>query len=333
MTYFFFPRRNSSGRWFPALSLGLAALGLGLSFPGAAPAAGRAATAKTYAVREVTNLRYGPAKDPDAAWHRLDLYLPKGKKSFPVIMFVHGGAWVIGDKDFLGWGADIGRFFAQRGIGAVMPSYRLSPAVKHPEHVKDLAKAFAWVGQNITKYGGAADQLFLCGHSAGGHLVSLLATDPAYLKGAGVKPSAVKGVISVSGVYRIPEINFNFTLPKELSGAAPGKKKSATTVNFRLNLFSLVFGDDPKVLKGASPLSHVKRGLPPFLLVYAGHDIPFLPQMAREFARALKAVQCPVRLLRVKDRDHDTVMFSATSAADPVAKAICRFIAKLSTKR
>src|SRR5262249_16923713 len=127
----------------------------------------------------------------------------------PVVVFVHGGVWVMGDKSFFGWGPDIGRYYASRGIAAVLPSYRLSPAVKHPEHVKDVARAFAWTYRNISRYGGQRDLLYLCGHSAGGHLVALLATDESYLKAEGITTSAIRGVIGVSGVYHIPEINLS----------------------------------------------------------------------------------------------------------------------------
>jgi acetyl esterase/lipase len=298
-------------------------------------------------VREVKNLSYWQGRDADAVRHRLDLYLPKGKKGFPVIMFVHGGAWMLGDKSFFGWGGDIGRHFARQGIGAVLPSYRLSPGVKHPGHVQDLARALAWVRKNIAGYGGDAEQLFLCGHSAGGHLVSLLATDARYLRAVGLKPAAVKGVIAVSGVYRLPEIRFRATpAPAAAAARAGGERGSAnrpgpvgttpsrtpTLFGFRFNPFSPVFGSDVKVLKKASPLTHVKAGLPPFLLIYADHDLPLLPGMAREFARALKKASCEVQTLQIKDRDHEDVMFRATTADDPVARAICQFAADHATE-
>jgi hypothetical protein len=88
-----------------------------------------------------------------------------------------------------------------------------------------------------------------------------------------------------------------------------------------------MFGSDPKILKKASPLTYVKAGLPPFLLIYADHDLLWLPEIAQEFAGALKKVSCEVQTLQVKDRDHEDVMFKATSSDDPVAQAICKFAA------
>src|SRR5205823_5671892 len=107
------------------------------------------------------------------------------------VFFVHGGAWRNGDKSgILGVYSALGRFLVRHGLGAVIINYRLSPAVRHPAHVQDVAKAFAWTHKNIARYGGRPDQIFLCGHSAGGHLVALLATDPTYLKAEGLTPAA-----------------------------------------------------------------------------------------------------------------------------------------------
>src|SRR5206468_3096567 len=113
--------------------------------------------------------------------HRLDLYLPEGKSDAPVLFFVHGGGWTVGDKNLFGIAARLGKTLARRGIGLVSINYRLSPKVKHPEHIRDVARAFAWTHQNIGTYGGCKEEIFLCGHSAGGHLVALLSTDTQYL--------------------------------------------------------------------------------------------------------------------------------------------------------
>jgi acetyl esterase/lipase len=287
------------------------------------PAAARAE--QFPAVRELRNIPYFQGGGADPVRHRLDLYLPEGRKDFPVIVFVHGGAWTLGDKSFFGWGPDIGRYFARRGFGVVMPSYRLSPAVKHPEHVKDLARAVAWTVRHVTEYGGNPRELFLCGHSAGGHLVSLLATDPSYLKAEGLSPSLIRGVVSVSGVYRIPVLNLGFSLPG-LAADLVGAAYDHVQVSVPLAVFNTAFGSDPKECAAASPLNHVTKGLPPFLLINADHDWPLLPQMARDFARALKAAQCDVQELRVPDRGHEDVMFLASSRNDPVARAIERFV-------
>src|SRR5205085_8307946 len=133
-----------------------------------------------YPVERVQDVAYYNGPEADNHRHRLDLFLPKNKINCPVAILIHGGSWIMGDNRCCGLYSTVGEFLASQGIGAVLPNYRLSPGVKHPEHIKDLARAFAWTRRHIAEYGGRADQLFLMGHSAGGHLVSLLATDEQY---------------------------------------------------------------------------------------------------------------------------------------------------------
>jgi acetyl esterase/lipase len=321
-----------------------ALLTAGVPLLAAGPAA--AGEAAVPAVREIRNLAYYDGEGADPVRHKLNLYLPHGRENFPVMVLVHGGAWLVGDRGFFGWGDDLGRHFARQGIGVVMPSYRLSPGVRHPEHARDVARAVAWAAANMPELGGAADGMILAGHSAGGHLVSLLASDPKFLRDAGVDPSRVKGVVSVSGVYRIPEIDLAITLPEgsmkaiqaitSLFAPRPGKKanpvkaKAAEPVQVRLpfNLFEMAFGKDRKAWQAASPINHVRCGLPPFLLINADRDWPLLPEMARDFAKALRDVGTPVETLTVKDRNHENVMFRATTPDDPTARAIEGFVRK-----
>jgi acetyl esterase/lipase len=242
-------------------------------------------------VNKLRDISYHDAKDADAVRHSLDLYVPKGKKDFPVVVFVHGGAWMIGDNRCCGLYPTVADFLASQGIGVVMPNYRLSPQVKHPEHIKDIARAFAWTKKHIGEHGGDAKQLFLLGHSAGGHLVALLATDDQYLKAEGCKAVDIKGVIGVSGVYRIPagkaevELGGSTPLGIRLNEMAPVRGTSAPSESNRegrhgvpvsINVFGPAFGDDAKTRADASPIVHVKRGLPPFLLVSAERDLPLL---------------------------------------------------------
>src|SRR5947209_8651615 len=119
------------------------------------------AAAKKYEVQAIKEVSYydGPGAHP--VKHKLDLFLPKGGNQFPVVFFVHGGTWSRGDKSRFGVYSALGSLFARHGIGAVITNYRLSPDVQHPEHVKDVARAFAWTYRNIEKYGGRKDEIFV----------------------------------------------------------------------------------------------------------------------------------------------------------------------------
>jgi acetyl esterase/lipase len=261
-------------------------------------------------------------EDPSKDKNKLDLYLPRGCKDFPVLFFVHGGAWSFGDKNQLGMYSALGLSMARQGIGVVVINYRLSPGVQHPEHIKDVAKAFAWTHKNIQKYGGRPDQIFACGHSAGGHLVALLASDESYLKNEGLNLQAIKGVIPISGVFRIHDLQ---TLSGLNLGA--GEKSNITgSMRVRSARVGMIFTNDLDVRKQASPISHVRPGLPPFLVIYADHDISLLPPMAKEFVSALEEKKCEVQSLEAKQRTHISILLDATTDDDPVNRAIRAFI-------
>jgi acetyl esterase/lipase len=251
-------------------------------------------------VEIVRGMPYYDGPDANPRYHQLDLYLPRGRKDFPVLFFVHGGGWTVGDKDHLGIYTKLGRCLARQGIGMVSPNYRLSPSVRHPEHVKDVARAFAWTHRHIARYGGRPDELFVGGHSAGGHLTALLATDARYLKEVGLSLRDIRGAIPLSGVLVVP------------SDA----------------ILNRVFGSDPEGRKRASPIAHCSAKAPPFLIVYADNDLYACDRPGAEaFCRALREEGGLARTLEVKHRNHLTILWKATADTDPVALAMTRFIA------
>jgi acetyl esterase/lipase len=294
-----------------------------------------------YKVERVRGVSYCAGPPANAFRHQLDLFLPRGATDYPVVMLVHGGGWRMGDKHSFGLYSTVAECLARQGIGVVLPNYRLSPEVQHPEHVRDIARAFAWVHAHIAQYGGSPDRLFLAGHSAGGHLVALLATDERYLKEVGLRTGNIRGVIGVSGVYRIPPLEGCLTLGgptaviMHLDQVLPlrcGCGLPCTPLAFlpgfplRLNIFRMAFGNDLAVREDASPLAHVCPGLPPFLLISAEKDLPTLADMAVEFHEALRSQGVSSDLLDVKDRNHHSVLFRAYLPDDPVARAMCDFI-------
>jgi acetyl esterase/lipase len=251
-----------------------------------------------FEVEIVRDLAYYTGPDADGTAHKLDLYLPRGHRDFPVLFFVHGGSWRTGDKNFLGIFGHIGKNLARRGIGLVSINYRLTPRVKHPEHVKDVARAFAWTWRNIIKYGGRQDELFVAGHSAGGHLIALLTTDPQWLKAEGVPPHCICGAVSISGALK--PLNYP--------------------------IFTEVFGSEPDQLHQASPIAHVRPGLPPFLLLYAEQDLPGCDGAAAEaFCKALHARHCEACMCCLP-RNHVSILWNAIYESDPVHRTMHSFI-------
>ncbi len=188
------------------------------------------------------NVPYG-----DADLQRLDVYAPQGAKQAPVVVFVHGGEWTRGDKAAVSFKP---RFFNQNGILFVSINYRLAPADIHPAHVSDVAAAIRWVHDHAAPFGGDPKKIVLMGHSAGCHLVTLVALDPRFLAKVDLRPADLSGVVAWSGG------SYDLVQKVDQGGAYADYIKKA-------------FGDSEEVWRDASPVGHVhdvKAG-PPFLFV------------------------------------------------------------------
>jgi acetyl esterase/lipase len=139
--------------------------------------------------------RYG-----EDARHRLDVFAPAERPAapLPVLVFVHGGGFVAGDKqgpDGSPFYANIGVWAARNGLVGVNITYRLAPAHPYPAVQQDIAAALAWVSSNIAAHGGDPARVTLAGHSAGAIHAALYAVDPR-LHPAGVAPPVGYALVS-----------------------------------------------------------------------------------------------------------------------------------------
>lgn len=251
----------------------------------------------------VRNIEYAPGPTTDPAFHRLDLFLPKGK-NWPTMIFVHGGGWNTGDKDLTVAGADvysnIGRYFASQGIGAAIISYQLMPDVDWKTQIMDVGRATAWVHAHIQEYHGDPQSIFLAGHSAGAQLASRVALDPSILQSLGVTPQILCGVIAISGV------GYNFMNPEMY---AYGQREGAIQALFNKVELSKM------LRKKLSPIFFAQRASPPFLILYAAKDEQEIKHDSLRFDRALQTVGAQRQLYSVPKVNH-TSMLLALSHAD-----------------
>ena len=198
-----------------------------------------------------------------------DLYLPaKSNVRPPLLIFVHGGFWLLTDDEYR-IGPSLAENLVKDGVAVALVRYRLAPSHRHPAQAQDIAAAVARLAKDADKYGFDAKRIFLSGHSAGGHLASLIALDKSYLAKQSLPTSTVAGVISFSGLY-------NLAPPWSVSDS----QKLAT---------EKTFGDDPAILKRASPIHYVRTEAPPFLILGALADFPGFALDARKFADALRS--------------------------------------------
>ncbi|MCX6907975.1 MAG: alpha/beta hydrolase fold domain-containing protein, partial [Verrucomicrobia bacterium] len=246
----------------------------------------------------------------------LDLFTAAHLTNAPVFVYIHGGAWVGGDKSggLIDIRPQLSAFFVARGFVVASINYRLAPAVKHPAQVQDAARAVAWIHDNAARYGGNPAKLFICGHSAGAHMASLLATDERWLKEAGKDVSILRGIISLDTAAHdlVPTARF----------AGRGGRATA---------FELAFGSDLAVLRDASPLHHIAAGkrIPPHMLVFAA-DMPpgSVNKDKREaaMAEALRQAGTRAEVYAASFHSHYTVMADLGHEGDPVAAVMMTFM-------
>jgi acetyl esterase/lipase len=135
--------------------------------------------------------------------------VPSDQPPIATMLWIHGGAWAFGDRKN---DLELARAVAREGVAVASMSYRLSrgdwrgeefssTGVQHPEHVKDVARAFAWLHENSEAYGLDSDELFVSGFSAGGHLSALLAMDETYLAAHDLSVSDMRAALPVAGGY------------------------------------------------------------------------------------------------------------------------------------
>ncbi len=238
--------------------------------------------------RIIKDIPYSTAGGNDRR-RSLDLFLPAASaKKPPLLAFIHGGFWMLTDDEFR-IGAALAERLVQDGVAVALIRYRLAPKHQHPAQAEDVAAAVARLVKDAAKYRFDARRIYLAGHSAGGHLASLVGLDSRYLRGLGIDNNSLAGVVSISGLY-------------DLNPTWPVLKNQRFAVEY-------TFGNDAKLLRQASPIYHVSTDAPPFLIISAYQDFPGFSLDARRFVDRLRQAGAKdVQRLMLEGANHFTVV-------------------------
>lgn len=242
----------------------------------------------------------------------LDVFAPPTTErdcARPVLIYVHGGAWTIGDKANAPSTAGKLTLAADGGYVYVSINYRLSPAVLHPSHISDVDAAVDWVRTHIGDFGGDPTRIVLMGHSAGGHLVALASTHPAY------QADSICTVVIDSDQYDLTH-GLEFGGPDEQAA------------------IEQAFGTDPVTLRDGSPLLQVTASSPPPpMLVITRGNAPRI-QRAQDFVNLVQTIG-EAELVEAGAVSHEEVNDQLGTPVDaiatPVVADFLRSCAALST--
>ena len=252
------------------------------------------------------DIPYATIEGVDPNLLSLDVYAPAGTQDQRVVLMIHGGGWSIGDKANPDVGIHKAEYFTGQEYVYVSINYRLSPDVRHPAHIQDVAAAVSWVLKNISDYGGDPAHLTLMGHSAGAHLAALVATDERYLAAHGHSLSEISGVILLDGAgYDIPLLITEFYQP----------------LNVRA-LYLDAFSQDPVIWADASPMTHVAldKGIPPTLILHTGRTAAVAE--SAELLAALQAAGVPAWTYLAEGMTHASINDEIGVSGDKVTEQI-----------
>jgi acetyl esterase/lipase len=270
-------------------------------------------------VQRVKNLSYGEF----GRRNRLDVYHRRDKPAgAPMLVQIHGGGWVIGNKDQQG--KPLMLHLAARGWVCVSINYRLSPRSRFPDHLIDVKRAIAWTRDHAADFGGDPNFLVVTGGSAGGHLTAmagLTGNDPEYQPGFEDADTSVQAAVPYYGVYDITN---------EL-GTRYGRQRLRSLVE-RMVLQAKI-ADDRAPFERASPLLRAAQaaGIPPFFVIHGHRDSLVPVAEARRFVAALRETSgAPVVYAEIPGAQHAFDVFPSLRVAH-VVRGVERFLTAIHT--
>ena len=237
-------------------------------------------------VRVLPDVPYG--SDPR---QRMDIYLPRhsGHRDLPVLLFMHGGAWTHGTKDWCGFMAppiaDIPAIFVSVG-------YRLVPSVAFPDPVHDCIAALRWIVDHSAQLGGSPARVFVGGHSAGGQIAALMSLRPDWLRQYGLSTEVIKGCCCLAATFNRRNID---------PAVAPGHEQPEPIT----------------AIAPDSPLAFAAGARVPFFIAWGARDDERVPRTGRQMIEALTATGCAVQSLVLPDCDHFDIHLNAGHRDDP----------------
>jgi acetyl esterase/lipase len=252
------------------------------------------------------DIAYIGQKFDDNFRHQLDIYVPEGSidTKRKVAIFIHGGKWKTGSKNIFRF---FSRKLARHGVVGVVINYRLWPeASSYETMATDVAHAIEWIYENIEEYGGDREQLYLYGHSAGGHLAALLSLSGYYSETVG-KPNPVKGCVLLDA--------FGLDIERYLA-SAPKRDRWMYDI----------FTKNPEEWKKAAPINYIHPDAPPFRIYVGGNTEFKIKKDTKLFYDRMILYKPDTEVKMLYKVGHLTIMFQLYNRRLPLYKEFINFM-------
>ena len=242
----------------------------------------------------VQNIPYTSADETDEYRKErcvLDIYYPETDKGFATLVWFHGGGLEGGNKELLDG-------FRRQGFAVVSVNYRLFPKCKCPDYIDDAAMAVAWTYDNIEKYGGVKEQIYVSGHSAGGYLTLMVALAKEYTQQYGFDADKIAKYYPVSG-----QTVTHYTIRKERG-----------------------LPDGIPVIDEYAPMTHAGRGGSPMILISGDRKLEMLARYEENLhlQALLENFKHESVLYEMQGFNHVTVLAPAVSLISSDIKKLWR---------
>jgi acetyl esterase/lipase len=234
----------------------------------------------------------------------LDLYRPlESGGASPVLMFVHGGAFVDGEKDRTDEiYSNVCRFFARHGVLGINVEFRLAPESMFPAGTQDMGAAVRWARTHVASFGGDPSRIFLMGHSAGAAHAAHYAYDADF---QGPDGPGLAGLIVVSGRVR--------------SENSPENPNAGRVEAY--------YGKDKDAMERGSAVNHVGPHCVPTMIAIAQYENPLLDVHCMELAQRLTvAMRKAPRLVQMRGHNHTSMVAHFNTAEDELGREILQFM-------
>ena len=287
----------------------------------------KAQNATSEPIRAYFDIAYKSVGGVGSDLAKLDIYSLPGSNNKRLMVFVHGGSWVGGDKCNLKKARGMISWFANRGYVVASPNFRLAKSPRmsngpgYDDQARDIACAIKWLHKNAATYGVTEPSILLVGYSSGAHLVALLATDERFLKEVGLSHKDIQAAISFDvHAYDVPyalalmqssELSRNIPLVLSVFGRTQAKQLNGSPVNFIHN-----------------------PDIPPSLVISAG--VPrrgskgyIARETTKRYATLLRRAGHKARAVHFEDETHSSLVLDFGYRGDRPTQVVNNFLSNL----